>query len=83
MLLKLSTPCQLDRKIFIWARPYAVELAIFLKLVKKSSYKKTKKKQDFGATCGRALRVSFCLLSAKRVLEEFFCRVKAVRRLKT
>ena len=42
MLLKLSTPCQLDRKIFIWARPYAVELAIFLKLVKKSSYKKNK-----------------------------------------
>ena len=37
---KLHQACRLDRKIFIWARPYAVELAIFLKLVKKSSYKK-------------------------------------------
>ena len=72
MLLKLSTPCQLDRKIFIWARPYAVELAIFLKLVKKSSYKKKQKKQDLGATCGRALRVSFCFLSVERGLGVFF-----------
>ena len=67
---KLHQACRLDRKIFIWARPYAVELAIFLKLVKKSSYKK--KKQDLGATCGRALRVSFCFLSVERGLGVFF-----------